>query len=80
MLYQFKIRLEKLAQRGEPPHATFRKIQNSKLRKPYVARVFEFGSVAEFWRIGISCVVNVVHNAGIARKVARLKPVAVIQG
>ncbi|MBD2214667.1 hypothetical protein H6G64_15830 [Calothrix sp. FACHB-156] len=23
-------------------------IQNSKLRKPYVARVFKFGSVAEF--------------------------------
>lgn len=28
----------------------------------------------------VSLVVNVVHNAGIARKVARLKPVAVIQG
>ncbi len=29
-------------------------IQNSKFRKPYVARVFEFGSVAKFWRIGIT--------------------------
>lgn len=28
----------------------------------------------------VSRVVNVVHNAGIARKVARLKPVAVIKG
>ncbi|BAZ01600.1 hypothetical protein NIES37_56030 [Tolypothrix tenuis PCC 7101] len=27
----------------------------------------------------VSCVVNVVHNAGIARKVARLKLVAVIK-
>lgn len=28
----------------------------------------------------VSRVVNVVHNAGIARKVARLRPVAVIKG
>lgn len=30
---QFKIRLGKFAQRGEPPQATFRKIQNSKINK-----------------------------------------------
>jgi hypothetical protein len=29
-------------------------IPNSKLGKPNFKRVFEFGSVAEFWRIGRS--------------------------
>ncbi|EKF00102.1 hypothetical protein FDUTEX481_09310 [Tolypothrix sp. PCC 7601] len=50
---QFKIRLVKFAQRGEPPHATFRKIQNSKLQNSWGLMSGELGTRIEYFYLAI---------------------------